>query len=287
MSASDLPVAGDGGGTLAYCDETAFSGSGTVVQEALAQSGDVADASLSGLPKFGRKCRSRTTSQPELPAQGAIDSTSALAAFTEYNAPPPSSPVSSHSVSAAEFRDAVIDFARMRQDGEKDHELWVTSNVLLEQVMALDEDQLNTWLSALPDPERYIELLRSPPKELVKPTSEPGKSVARLDASTITAPNSASGDLDSRPYRPAYPGGTDAWFNAMITPLSIINYLGVEEEPDARRCLFEPWSERYERWVNTKTASNVLEVACLVAGCDPTGIGCAAACLPYAGFIGS
>lgn len=87
-----------------------------------------------------------------------------------------------------------------------------------------------------------------------------------------------AGAFASTPFPPDYPPNSGAYkFTILDTlsapPLSI-------PVSNTERCDTETWDDFFEVWYLTAYTIGQLEGACVVGGCDPTGIVCLAACTP-------
>ena len=166
-----------------------------------------------------------------------------------------------------QFRSALLTYA-YELPGEAGSEL-------VERILDLSPEALAAWLNHVPDPERYVTLLLS----LAAPTKEP----ARVALDSDKEPTLRSGNLDGA-FIPDYPPNSGFYGGWLIDQLEIQGLLG-GSFPNHDRCTLtglNGWADRFEFWDLSKTISDGIGAACTGAQCDPLGIACAIACVPYA-----
>lgn len=144
---------------------------------------------------------------------------------------------------------------------------------LVDSVLALGYEELEAWLSHVPDPERYVTLLLD--------LSEPVR-VAAPDAPRSSREPVPRSGLLFGPFTPDYPPNSGFYGDWLINQLQIQGLL-VGSSPNEDRCRIDGangWADRFEFWDKSKSAADGVETACISASCDPIGIACAIACVP-------
>lgn len=140
---------------------------------------------------------------------------------------------------------------------------------LAEKLAALSDEQVVMWLSTFEDPDAF---LRST-ERVVRRLQEPGPTPGAEEAPTPIEPLSAT-NLTT-PFPPDYPPGSGPYKNVIIDGIADF---GISGASNTNRCDASDWGDYVAVWWPLNKVFDELDGACVVAGCDPTGVACAIAC---------
>lgn len=164
------------------------------------------------------------------------------------------------------FRQQMINWAyTMQPSGE-----------LAEKIKALSVEQIQIYIETIDDPEEFLrsldqvttrqqnpQLFQTRPPQQDSGASQPGAIMKSLPAPSTT------------PFPPDYPPPTGAYKDTVIDAIS---GFGIGGADNTNRCSASDWADYVGVWWPLNTAFDALDGACVVAGCDPTGIACGIAC---------
>jgi hypothetical protein len=168
--------------------------------------------------------------------------------------------VQAQEISPGEFRERMIAWATASEQTFK------TGEHLADKIAALTDEQIEIWISTIEDPnallkslERAVgqlkgqkmETLRTPPVELES-------------ATTLTTP-----------FPPDYPPGSGPYKTTIIDAIAAF---GIGGASSTDRCSNTDWGDFVGVWWPLNKAIDTLDGACVVAGCEPTGVLCLVAC---------
>jgi hypothetical protein len=80
--------------------------------------------------------------------------------------------------------------------------------------------------------------------------------------------------LSSDPFPPDYPPDSGLYYSKIVAELKLYNLVTSEKD----RCNSTAIADWWSIWWELNSASVIADWLCTVAGCDPTGIGCAIIC---------
>lgn len=151
---------------------------------------------------------------------------------------------------------------------------------LVERINALSDEQLAEWLSLIDDPDAFLKSLEKVTRRLeehgVKSQSTEPRQFTPLtpgmESPTGLAPSISAATVASFP--PDYPPDSGAYKDNI---LDTITGFGITAS-NTNRCDATEWGEYVGVWWPLNTAFDAVDGACVVAGCDPTGVVCAVLC---------
>jgi hypothetical protein len=175
-------------------------------------------------------------------------------------APPPPE---HREIGPIEFRERLIAWAAVSERS------FGSGTQLAEKIAALTEEQVEIWLSHIDDPAAFLDSTSRVTRrlqELGRRTAAPATAggVQPLSPTTLTTP-----------FPPDYPPGTGAYKDVIID--TIASY-GISGASSTNRCDAADWGGYVAVWWPLNKGIDELDGACVVAGCDPTGVACAIAC---------
>ena len=163
------------------------------------------------------------------------------------------------------FRDQLVNWAYASQP----------TGELANKINALSDEQINAWISVIEDPEEFLrsldqvtvrqqnpQLLQTRPPVMDNNLSQPPI------MKSLPAPSTT-------PFPPDYPPATGAYKDTVIDAIS---GFGIGGADNTNRCSASDWADYVGVWWPLNKGIDTLDGACVVAGCDPTGIGCAITC---------
>jgi hypothetical protein len=136
---------------------------------------------------------------------------------------------------------------------------------LSERIAALSNEQLTIWLSTIEEPDAFLRSTERVTNRLREPRKgESGP--RRFETQTPTTLTT--------PFPPDYPPASGP-YNDVI--LGAITGFGIAAS-NTNGCDAGDWADYVAVWWPLNKTFDTLDGACVVAGCDPTGIACAIAC---------
>ncbi len=142
---------------------------------------------------------------------------------------------------------------------------------LSEKIAALSDEQLALWLSSIADPNAFLDSTERVVRRLREARPRRGEHAAK---GTGAPPTTLGATTLTTPYPPDYPPASGP-YNDVI--LGAITGFGIAASA-TDGCDASDWGSYVAVWWPLNKAIDTLEGACVVAGCDPTGIACAVAC---------
>lgn len=175
-------------------------------------------------------------------------------------------------ISASEFRERLIEWAIVSQDAySPDEDLAV-------KIAELSEEQMEDWLALIKEPEAFLQsmerVVQRKQEQMAMLEMEKGSKTMASPGSDAQVPMSPAPPLTT-PFSPDYPPGSGPYKDTIIDAIS---GFGIGGASSTNRCDAADWGDYVGVWWPLNTAFDALDGACVVAGCDPTGIACAIAC---------
>jgi hypothetical protein len=174
-------------------------------------------------------------------------------------APPPEQ----REIGSIEFRERLMAWALASERA------FGSGGRLAEKIADLSEEQVEIWLSHIDDPAAFLDStsrvilrLRAAGPSVPVPASPAG--VQPLSPTTLTTP-----------FPPDYPPGSGPYKDVII---DAIGGYGISGASSTNRCDAADWGGYVAVWWPLNKGIDALDGACVVAGCDPTGVACAVAC---------
>ena len=180
--------------------------------------------------------------------------------------------VQEQAISAEEFRERLIEWAIVSEQAYKPGE------DLAVKIATLSEQQIEGWLALIEDPEAFLastervinrqkeqdvsQLQEKGPGRLLKQDPEESILLSPVPALTTSFP-------------PDYPPGSGAYKDTIIDAIA---GFGIGGASSTNRCDASDWGDYIGVWWPLNKAIDTLDGACVVAGCDPTGVLCLVAC---------
>jgi hypothetical protein len=167
-------------------------------------------------------------------------------------------------VGSEKFRERMIAWAWASEQA------FQSGEPVADKIAALSNEQIEIWLSMIEDPDalltsldRVVEQLqgqipgmsRTPPVETLTPTT----------LTTSFTPD----------YPPDYPPGSGPYKSAILDSIAFFSIGGASITD---RCSASDWGNYVAVWWPFNKGIDVLDGACVVAGCDPTGVVCGGIC---------
>ena len=142
---------------------------------------------------------------------------------------------------------------------------------LVDRIDALSDDQLADWLYLFDDPETFMRSLEQATELLQEHGVQKQFTPLRQDLAPFGfAPQIAGVDL----FEPDYPPNSGAYKDTILNGIA---GFGITAS-NTNRCDATEWAAYVGVWWPLNKTFDTLDGACVVAGCDPTGIGCAITC---------
>jgi hypothetical protein len=146
---------------------------------------------------------------------------------------------------------------------------------LANKLGALSEEQVKMFMSAIEDPEAFLAAIDRAAHQLAVQSAGKGRTQAgRQDAPLRSAPPSPANLTSPTPFPPDYPPDSGSYKAVIIDG---ITFFGIPAS-STDRCGTTEWAKYVAVWFPLWKAIDTLDGACVVAGCDPTGVVCAIAC---------
>ena len=180
--------------------------------------------------------------------------------------------VRQQTVSPSEFRERMIEWAIVSQDAySPDEDLAV-------KIAELSEEQMEDWLALIKNPEAFLQsmerVVRKKQDQQAAQQADKASQTMALPGTDEHAPLSPVPPLTTL-FSPDYPPGSGAYKTSI---LDAISGFGIGGASSTNRCDAADWGDYVGVWWPLNKAFDELDGACVVAGCDPTGIACAIAC---------
>lgn len=167
-------------------------------------------------------------------------------------------PAQAQWIGPAEFKERLISWALASRQPD-----------LANKVAALSDEQVETWLAAIDDPEAFAFATERAASRLQVqgPWTEAVEAERRFESLSPTTPTT--------PFPPDYPPGSGAYKDVIIDAIAAF---GISGASSTNRCDAADWGDFVGVWWPLNKAFDTLDGACVVAGCDPIGIVCGVAC---------
>lgn len=160
-----------------------------------------------------------------------------------------------------EFRERLISWALASEQASG------STLQLAEKIAALSNEQVEMWLNTIDDPEAFLSSTERVSERLREPataTQPAAAPISPLSPTTLTTP-----------FPPDYPPGSGPYKTQI---LDAIAGFGISGASSSNRCDTSDWADYVAVWWPLNKGIDIFDGACVVAGCDPTGIACAVAC---------
>ncbi len=164
----------------------------------------------------------------------------------------------SNEIDPGEFRERLISWALASE------QKFGSGLDLADKIAALSDEQVEIWLSTIQDPEA---LVRSTERVVSLWLQD-------QEAGPPTRSASSPGPFTT-PFPPDYPPGSGPYKNVIIDAIAAF---GITGATSTSRCDASSWGNFVAVWWPLNKAIDTLDGACVVAGCDPTGLVCAGVC---------
>ncbi len=176
------------------------------------------------------------------------------------------------SISPKEFRERLIEWATVSERAYK------MGDDLAAKITSLSDEQIEGWLALIEDPKAFLasteRVVRRQQERAVSQSQGQGDSGLFTQDKEKLISFSSTPTLTT-PFPPDYPPGTGAYKDTIIDAISGYSIGGAS---DINRCDASDWGDYIGVWWPLNETFDALDGACVVAGCDPTGIGCAITC---------
>jgi hypothetical protein len=175
-------------------------------------------------------------------------------------------------VSPAEFRERMIEWAIVSEQAYKPGE------DLAVKIASLSDEQIANWLALIENPEAF---LTSVERVTGRQQEQAAKQFQDQQESVLSKQDEVGPIMLgpapplTTPFPPDYPPGSGAYKDTVIDAIS---FYGIGGASATNRCDASDWGDFIGVWWPLNTAFDALDGACVVAGCDPTGISCFVAC---------
>jgi hypothetical protein len=141
-----------------------------------------------------------------------------------------------------------------------------TGEHLADKIAALTDEQIEIWLSTIEDPAAFLKKTEG----VINQLKDQGARTPPEEEQTGIAPLKATPD----PFTPDYPPNSGPYKDVIINGIAAFGIGGATYND---RCLAEDWADFIGVWWPLNKGFDALDGACVVAGCDPTGV---TVCLP-------
>jgi hypothetical protein len=173
--------------------------------------------------------------------------------------------VQAQAIDPGEFRERLIDWALASEQANP------TGENLAVKIASLSDEQIEGWASLIDDPEAFMRSTERAASRLQE------QGAGKLYTPFVEAPTTLNTPfpLLTTPFPPDYPPGSGPYKDTIIDAISGFNIGGASS---TNRCDAADWGDFIGVWWPLNKAFDTLDGACVVAGCDPIGIVCAAVC---------
>jgi hypothetical protein len=173
--------------------------------------------------------------------------------------------VPAQEIGPEEFRDRLIAWALASEQTFPGPDL-------AEKIAALSDEQIEIWLSTIEDPEAFVGATERVASRLLdQATGTPWTE----DEEAPTGLEPDSPPPLTTPFPPDYPPNSGPYRTEIIDDIA---FFGITGASSTNRCGASSWGDFVGVWWPLNKAFDTLDGACIVAGCDPTGIVCASVC---------
>jgi hypothetical protein len=170
-------------------------------------------------------------------------------------------------VSVSEFRQKLLAWA------EASAEFYEPAADIAEKVEGLSDAQLAEWLYHIPNPEQFLNSLEAATSQLQEKGDGALLTPFGPDREELSsAPTSLQASIT--PFAPAYPPNTGPYRNVIIDSINSFRI----PVSNTESCSVREWANYIGVWWPLDATFDALDAACVVGGCDPTGIVCATVC---------
>jgi hypothetical protein len=173
--------------------------------------------------------------------------------------------VQAQAISPGEFRERMVDWALVSEQANR------TGENLAVKIESLSDEQIESWISLMDDPEAFM----ASTERVANRLQEQG--AGRLYTPVVEAPTTLTTPfpLLTTPFPPDYPPGSGPYKDTIIDAIAAF---GIGGASSTNRCDAADWGDFIGVWWPLNKAIDTLDGACVVAGCDPTGVLCLVAC---------
>jgi hypothetical protein len=169
-------------------------------------------------------------------------------------------------IGPGEFRDRLVDWALASEQANP------TGESLAVKIASLSDEQIESWISLIEDPAAFLESTEQVVSLLKGPRSDKFRK-SHLEVQARSAPLSST--TLTTLFPPDYPPGSGPYKDTIIDAIAAFNIGGASS---TNRCDASDWGDFIGVWWPLNKGIDTLDGACVVAGCDPIGIVCAAVC---------
>jgi hypothetical protein len=162
-------------------------------------------------------------------------------------------------ISPGEFRERMIAWATASEQTFK------TGEHLADKIAALTDEQIEIWISTFEDPKAFLKSLERAIGRLK------GQKMETLQTSPVEP---LSDTTLTTPLQPDYPPGSGPYKFSILDAMATVGLGGDSDD----RCSASAWGDFVGVWWPLNKGFDILDGACVVSGCDPTGVACLVAC---------
>jgi len=170
-------------------------------------------------------------------------------------------------IGPGEFRERLIDWALVSEQANP------AGENLAVKIASLSDEQIESWISLIDDPAAFMASTERVAIRLQNPGSDKFQK-SYVQAQTLIVPLSSPPFLTTT-FPPDYPPGSGAYKDTVIDAIAEFSIGGASS---TNRCDASDWGDYVGVWWPLNKAIDTLDGACVVAGCDPTGLVCATVC---------
>ena len=173
------------------------------------------------------------------------------------------------SVGTVEFQERLLNWA---VESEK---RFGTGSALTEKIAVLTDEQVEMFMSAIDDPKAFLAATEQVVRAFAaEGADEQAAEAIRQDAPQGSRPSNSRNLMTLTPFSTDYPPNSGNYKTVIIDG---INFFGIPAT-NTERCGSSQWADYVAVWFPLWKAIDTLDGACIVTGCDPTGVSCFVAC---------